>query len=193
MNKATHPDLALARRAAGGEDAAWREIYVSTRERLFALLCYHIGNRDEASDVLQEVYLNAVRGIGRYRGEGSLEAWLVGIAIRRAKDWKRRLLGKFKRTDTLEGEPTSAQSLPQPDPDQGRRLRQALNQLPERQRSAVLLHEWMGYSYREVGETMGASEATARVHAHRGRETLRKLLASPTEAMAPARMQEQRS
>ena len=193
MNQATHPDISLAQRAAGGEEAAWREIYASSRERLFALLCYHIGNRDEALDVLQDVYVGAVRGIANYRGQGSLEAWLVGIALRKARDWKRRLLGRFKRTDTLEGEPVVEQALPQPDPEQRRRLRQALTQLPERQRSAVLLHEWMGYSYHEVGDALGISEATARVHAFRGRETLRGLLEETSDEKAPTRMQEQRS
>jgi RNA polymerase sigma-70 factor (ECF subfamily) len=188
-----HSDIALAERAASGEESAWREIYTATRERLFALLCFHIGNHDEAVDVLQDVYLSAVRGIHGYRGQGSLEAWLVGIALRRARDWKRRLLGRFKRTETLEGDAALEQVLPQPDPEQGRRLRQALAQLPERQRSAVLLHEWMGYSFREIGEALGITEATARVHAHRGRQALRDRLSEPSSALTPARMQEQQS
>ena len=78
--------------------------------------------------------MSAVQGIGRYRGDGSLESWLAGIAVRRARDWKRRLLGRFKRTDTLEGDPPHDESLPQPDPAEGIRLRQALARLPERQR-----------------------------------------------------------
>lgn len=190
---AIHPDMSLARRAAGGDEAAWREIYTGSRERVFALLIYHIGNRDEALDVLQDVYMGAVKGIGNYRGQGSLEAWLAGIALRRARDWKRRLLGRFKRTEGLEGESVNEQVLPQPDPEQGRRLRQALAGLPERQRSAVLLHEWMGYSFREIGDALGISEATARVHAHRGRESLRALLQDTARDVTPVRMQEQGS
>lgn len=193
MNQDTHPDMALARRAAGGEDQAWREIYTATRDRLFALLTYHLGNRDEAVDLLQDVYVAAVKGIGSYRGTGSLESWLAGIALRKARDWKRRLLGRMKRTDTLEGDPIQEQGLPQPDPAQGVRLRQALARLPERQRSAVLLHEWMGYSFREVGDALGVSEATARVHAFRGREALRRMLELTPAPVADPRMQEQRS
>ncbi len=193
MSQQTHPDLELARRAAAGDEAAWNAIYADTRERLFALVSYHVGNRDEALDVLQETYVAAVRGIGRYRGEGSLEAWLAGIALRRARDWKRRLLGRFKQTDTLEGDPVPGQDLPQPDPLAGLRLRQALARLPERQRSAVLLHEHLGYSFREVGEILGIGEATARVHAFRAREALRTLLDAGPEPVTAPRMQEQRS
>jgi RNA polymerase sigma-70 factor (ECF subfamily) len=194
MTQDEHPDLELARRARDGDEGAWREIYAATRERLFALLSYHVGNRDEALDLLQETYAAAVRGIGAYEGRGSLESWLAGIALRRGRDWKRRFLGRFKNTVTLEGDPSGGQGLPQPDPEQGRRLRKALARLPERQRTAVLLHVWMGYSFREVGAALGVSEATARVHAFRGREALRAMLeaSSPLEPAA-TRMQEQES
>ena len=192
MSQDGHPDLELARRAASGDEDAWRQIYSATHEKLFALLAYHLGNRDEARDLLQETFVSAVQGIGRYRGDGSLESWLAGIAVRRARDWKRRLLGRFKRTDTLEGDPPHDESLPQPDPAEGIRLRQALARLPERQRAAVLLHEWMGYSFREVGGILGVGEATARVHAFRGREALRARLEAPSAAPAASQLQEQR-
>lgn len=192
MSEDGHPDLDLARRAASGDEEAWRSIYSATHDRLFGLLAYHLGNRDEARDVLQETYVSAVQGIDRYRGDGSIESWLVGIAVRRAQDWKRRFLGRFKRTDTLEGDPPRREGLPQPNPEEGIRLRQALARLPERQRGAVLLHEWMGYSFREVGEILGVSEATARVHAFRGRETLRAQLDAPSAGIAASQLQEQR-
>ena len=189
----THPDMALAERAAAGDDAAWREIYTATRERLFSLLVYHIGNRDEALDVLQETYVSAVRGLSGYRGEGSLESWLCGIALRRARDWKRRLLTRFKRTEAIEDRNDIDQVLPQPDPTLGLRLRKALAELPDRQRSCVVLHEHLGYSFREVGGILGIGESTARVHCFRGREALRALLGdSPAAEPGPA-MQEQKS
>ena len=187
-----HPDMALARRALEGNEAAWREIYARTRERLFALLVYQIGNRDEALDLLQDTYLHAVRGLAGYRGTGSLEGWLIGIAIRRALGWKRRMLGRFRRTETLEGEWQLGESEPGPDPDEGRRLNAALARLPARQRAAVLLHEWAGYSFREIGEVLGTSEATARVHAFRGREALRTDLAGDPTATPVIRIQEER-
>jgi RNA polymerase sigma-70 factor (ECF subfamily) len=186
-------DLDLARRAASGEDAAWRAIYTRTRDRLFGLLVYHLGNRDEAKDVLQETYLSAFRSIDRYRGDGSLEAWLAGIAVHKAQSWKRRVLTRWKRTDPLPEDPGAALAGRSPDPDAGRRLTRALARLPERQRAAVLLHEWLGYSFREIGDALGTSEATARVHAFRGRDTLRDLLGQPAPRDAATQLQEQQS
>ena len=185
-------DPALVARAVDGDAAAWRTIYTATRDRLFGLLLHHIGNRDEALDVLQDTYVSAVKGIARYRGEGSLEAWLSGIALRRARDWKRRLLGRMKSTDTLE-HPADAGGVPEPDHELGRRLRNALAALPERQRAAVLLHEHLGYSFREVGSILGISEATARVHAFRGREALRERLAPAEETGIPVGLEEMES
>src|SRR5207302_243059 len=59
--------------------------------RLFGLLRYHTGDREEALELVQEVYLHAFQGLASYRGDGPLEAWLAVIAMRRARDWKRRL------------------------------------------------------------------------------------------------------
>jgi RNA polymerase sigma factor (sigma-70 family) len=192
MQSEGNPDLELARRAAAGDEAAWRAIYVATRERLFSLLSYQLGSRQEAMDVLQDTYVCAIRGIGRYRGEGSLEAWMAGIAFHQAQSWKRRFLMKRKRTDSFpEGlDPAAPPGL---DPDAGRRLRAALGQLPERQRHAVLLHEWMGYSFAEIASILGTSEATARVHAFRGRDTMRALLGDASAPDPAASLMEQRS
>jgi len=169
-------DRHLAQRALDGEDAAWRELYTNTRGKLFALLVYHLGDRDEALDVLQDVYMVAVQNLDSYRGEGSLESWLCGIALRRARDWKRRFLRRFKKTSDLDQAGRNLEARGASRPDIGVHIRRGLAELPARQREAVLLHEYMGYSFREVGERMGIAEATARVHAHRGREALKKRL-----------------
>jgi RNA polymerase sigma-70 factor (ECF subfamily) len=54
-------DRSLSDRARAGDSAAWRTIYDATCDRLFAFLCYQIGDRDEARDILQETYLQAFR------------------------------------------------------------------------------------------------------------------------------------
>ena len=192
MDRETNPDLELARRAAAGDEAAWRAIYVATRERLFSLLAYQLGSRQEAMDVLQDTYVSAIRGIGRYRGEGTLEAWMAGIALHQAQSWKRRFLTKRKRTEALP-EHLDPAAPPGLDPEASRRLAAALAQLSERQRRAVLLHEWMGYSFAEIGSILGTSEATARVHAFRGRDTLRALLGDSSAPDPAASLMEQRS
>ena len=183
----------LAQRAAGGDEGAWREIYTETRERLFGLLVYQIGDRDEALDLLQETYLSAVKGIDRYEGRGTLSAWLTGIAVRRALDWKRRVLVRMKRTVGFGDAGEMDFPVSDGDPEQRRALQRELSSLSARQRAAVLLHEWMGYSFQEIGKILGTSESTARVHAHRGRETLRTRLSGAGDETTSPAAQEERS
>lgn len=190
--EAPHPDLNVAKRAQAGDESAWREIVTLTRDRLFALLAHHVGDREEAIDLLQETYLHAVRGLPSYGGRGSLEAWLCGIALRRARGWKRRFLPRRRRELPLHDATMPAAAAAAPDPAEGRRLRQALAGLPERQRSALLLHEWMGYGFAEVAAALAIGEATARVHCFRARETLREVLSRPATLTPRTRVQEQR-
>ena len=174
-------DVALARRAAARDDAAWRTIYERTRRRLFALLAYQVGDREEALELLQEVYLHAFQGLGRYRGDGPLEAWFAIMAIRRARDWKRKVarrrghgaddeeIGRAMEEAAPRGEDPSALPLK-------RLLDRALASLPERQRAAFLLREVEDLPFREVADALGVNEATARVHHLRARRTLQELL-----------------
>ena len=185
-------DVALAQRAGAGDETAWRILYQRTRQRLFALLAYQTGDRDEALDLLQEVYLHAFRGLGRYRGEGSLEGWLAVMAIRRARDWKRRLVRRRKHAadDAEIGRTMEADAPRGPDPDAlplRTVLERALAQLHERPRAAFLLREVEDLSFREVAEALGVNEATARVHHLRARRALQELLQDEPRARAFAR------
>jgi RNA polymerase sigma-70 factor (ECF subfamily) len=171
-------DRNLTERARRGDPAAWRAIYDSTCDRLFAFLCYQIGDRDEARDILQETYLQAFRRLDTYRGEAPLEVWLRSIALGRSIDWKRVILHRIKRTVRLE----ESSALVEPD-IQGVRfdsedsaLHRALGQLSHHQRAALLLREWEGRSFREIAELLGCAESTTRVHHARAREHMRAAL-----------------
>ena len=178
MSSDLQSDRNLTERARQGEPAAWRAIYDSTCDRLFAFLCYQIGDRDEARDILQETYLQAFRRLDTFRGEAPLEIWLRSIALGRSIDWKRVALRRIKRTVGLKE--TSA--LVEPD-IQGVRfdsedgvLHRALGKLSHHQRAALLLREWEGRSFHEIAELLGCAESTARVHHTRAREHMRVAL-----------------
>jgi len=168
-------DLALARRAAARDEAAWREIYDLTRDRLFALLSYYTGDREEALELLQETYLGAIRTISAYRGDGPLAGWFVVIALRRARDWRRKLVRLRRKREALAAEGADEHARA-PDEYARLRLRDALARLRGRQRGAFLMRELEGMSFREVGEALGCDEATARVHFFRAKKTMQDLL-----------------
>ena len=171
-------DRELTERARRGDTAAWRTIYESTSDRLFAFLCYQIGDRDEARDILQETYLQAFRKLDSYRGEAPLEVWLRSIAFGRSIDWKRVILRRRKRTSTLH------ESSARVEPDihgvqfdsERSALHRALARLSAHQRAALLLREWEGRSFHEIAALLGCAESTARVHHTRAREHMRAAL-----------------
>jgi RNA polymerase sigma-70 factor (ECF subfamily) len=180
MTQDLESERELARKAAAGDQAAWRRIFETTSDRLFSLLCFQVGDRDEAKDLLQETYLQAHRFLGSYRGDAPLEEWLRAIAVRKAIDWKRVFLHRIKRSVRLR------ESTATVEPDIGgvrfdsedQALREGLAGLSARQRAALLLREWEGRSFREIAQLLGCNESTARVHHTRARERMRAALQS---------------
>lgn len=175
MTVAPH-DQELAARARDGSLTAWKEIYETTRPRLFGFLVYQVGNRDESLEILQETYLAAMSGIKGYRGEASLESWLLGIAVRRMQNWSRRCARWRRRFGLVENIEIVADTEDPSSGVVGRRLREALTALTDPQRTALLLHVWFDYSYADIAAVMQIREATARVHAFHAKENLKRRL-----------------
>lgn len=168
----------LAERARGGDPAAWRAIYDATCERLFSFLCYQVGDRDEARDILQETYIAAFAALGRFRGEAPLAVWLRSIALARAIDWKRVWLRRIKRTTRITEDSVSVEAATDDVRFEAehRALHGALRRLSEHQRAALLLREWDDLSFKEIGGLLGCAESTARVHHTRARARMRATL-----------------
>ena len=178
-------DRNLCERARNGDAAAWKTIYDSTCDRLFAFLCYQMGNRDEARDVLQDTYVQAFRRLETYRAEAPLGAWLRAIALGRSLDWKRVILRRLKRTSPLD----EASAACAEDPPEVRfvseatALHRALAKLSRQQRAALLLRELEGLSFLEIARLLGCAESTARVHHARARERARAELSHGTRPL----------
>jgi RNA polymerase sigma-70 factor (ECF subfamily) len=172
-------DRDLAGRAAAGEEEAWRMIYDATCQPLFNYLCYQLGSREDARDLLQETYLVAWRNLNRYRGDGPIIAWLRAIALRRSLDWKRRLARRVQRFRELAREMRGEVHEPAYDArlEVGTAaFRRALSQLSPKQRAALLLHDLEDLPFRDVAAQLGCDETTARVHYHRARARMRLVM-----------------
>jgi RNA polymerase sigma-70 factor (ECF subfamily) len=138
-----------------------------------------VGSVAEAEAVAQDAFLKAYlrwRRVGRYDEPG---AWIRRVAIRDAV----RVAGRRERTGRRG--PAS------PDPSDAASthidLERALAHLTARQRACVVLHHLAGWPARDVAAALGCSEATVRVHLHRGRATLATLLREDTEEIPDGR------
>jgi len=146
---------------------------------IFRLLYDITHNREDAEDLTQEVFLRTYLNIRQYRGDAQFSTWLYKIAYNIGVDFKRQekkdarikwehsdrkmALNKF---DTSENEYTGEREA----------IETALKGLTQPQSIAVVLHYYHGFQMREIGEIIGCSEATVRVHLFRALEKLRMKL-----------------
>ncbi|MFI4898240.1 MAG: RNA polymerase sigma factor [Phycisphaerales bacterium JB059] len=176
--------------------------------RLYQLASRFCGNRDEAEDLVQEVFLNAYRGWDGFRGESDERTWLYRIAARACQRMHRKRSGEPERIGSLSdllpfGAPRIAvipaeqdDALQQQITAEAReRLEAEITHLPEDFRVPLILKEIAGFSVREVAEILGLEEATVRSRVHRARLKLRaaveRVLPKTAEPAPPPRYPEQ--
>ena len=143
-----------------------------------------LGDRDEALDLSQEVFLRVFRTIHRFRGQSSLRTWIYRIAVNQARNrhrfWRRRHRADQVSLDqhiAAHGEFLSgSQSTPDrllAQKELGERLQAALDHLPFDQRTAIVLREIDGLSYEEIAFSLGLAVGTVKSRLTRARQALR--------------------
>lgn len=188
-----------AMQAAGRLDAA-RERYaelVERHQRRAARIAYHyLRDSADADEAVQDAFVKAYTHLGTFREELPFEVWFTRILINgcldRIKAKRRRERWIARPTIDANGEERDpAENLPSRSPspeaqllhnERRRRLKDAMVQLPERQRLVFVLSHFEGRTSREVSAVTGLNESTVRVHLFRAIRRLRTLLAPGTEA-----------
>jgi len=143
----------------------------------------------DADDMTQDVFVNAYRGLGRFRGEAPPRAWLAAIADNAVKN-RYRARSRFRRvfaasTDaTPDREPRSEGAGPEADARAGesrRVVREALRRLPAEFRMAVVLRDIEEWTYEEIAVSLSLPVGTVKSRIARGRAQLRDILAPLVE------------
>ena len=132
----------------------------------------------DAEAVLQTVYLKALMGKARYDGKASFKTWLFAVIRRTAADERRRQTLRHLWLNRHQTSPAQA-AAERPDElvyraELQRLVREALTQLPRRQREALQLVFYHEMSLAEAAQVMGVSLGSARTHYERGKKKLRK-------------------
>jgi RNA polymerase sigma-70 factor (ECF subfamily) len=148
---------------------------------LYTLASRMAGSVDEGEDLLQEIFLQAYRKLGSFKGDAALGTWLYRLAINHCLDFVRSRQAKNARlTDTLDGESSFEPSAPLDAPIVRIDLERAIARLPEGCRLAFVLHDVEGLDHREVGKFLGIAEGTSKSQVFKARMKLRALLGSGT-------------
>lgn len=158
---------------------------VSEHQRIVIQLAMNLlGDREEALDLSQEVFLRVFRTIHRFRGQSSLRTWIYRIAVNQARNrhrfWRRRHRADQVSLDQhvashgdfpMEGCVTPDRVLAQK--ELASRLQAALDRLPVDQRTAIVLREIDGLSYEEIAFSLGLAVGTVKSRLTRARKALR--------------------
>jgi RNA polymerase sigma-70 factor (ECF subfamily) len=165
------------------------------------------GETEAAKDLVQETFLNAYRGLNRFRGDARISTWLYTIASRACLRMRRKRKGEPDRELSLdEFIPTSdgefrlqirVDGLSPEEALQNKELQQALdaaiNKLPKKYKMVLVLRDMEGLSAKEVGTIMGLHERAVKSRLHRARLFVRRELSARGVAdIAPTQHNEHR-
>jgi RNA polymerase sigma-70 factor, ECF subfamily len=171
----------LLERLARGDELAWGQVFSAHRDRIFGFCLRMMGNREEAEDVSQEVFLRAVRAIGTFRGESSIKTWLHQIAhnlcltrLAAAKKRAEHTSDLIWLSDMTDGSPTGDAAIASGDLRNAIEL--AVSELDPVFREVLLLREVEDLSYEEIAGVVGASVNTVKTRIHRARAKLQQQL-----------------
>lgn len=169
----------LIGRTALADRSAFRDLYARTSAKLFGVALRILGDRGEAEDALQDIYVKIWQRAGQYRDDmGSPMTWLIAIARNHAIDIVRR-----RKPDTRDIDETHDIADPQMTPEQSAlnaseraRLNDCLDTLPDGRAEAVKSAYVEGYSYQELATRFAIPLNTVRTWLRRGLLQLRECL-----------------
>ncbi len=178
----------LIQQARRGDLKAFDRLVGEYQDRIYGLLYNMTSNREDAEDLVQEVFLKAYEALPRFKGKSSFYTWVYRIAVNRAinfvKKRKRRAGLSLDDVDlAIERDPALVQLAGAETPDRGMRLNElqeklnkALQTLSEKHRTVVVMHDIQGIPHHEIGEILGCSAGTVRSRLFYARQQLQAQL-----------------
>lgn len=181
-------DRADMERLAAGHDAALNDLMERHSTSVFHFLCRMLGNEEDAGDLAQETFVRVYRSRESFRTNEKFTTWLYTIAANLARNhfrWRSRHPNVSLEAASENTEQTLGSTLPANDPapsDQAlaaervAAVRNAVHQLPEDLREAIVLCEWEEHSVAEAAALLESTPKAVESRLYRARQILRKRL-----------------
>lgn len=170
-------DADLIKAHAAGDPEAFSELVRRHRDRMWAVALRTLRDQEEAADALQEAFVSAFRAAATFRGESAVSTWLHRIVVNACLDRLRRR--QAKPTVPLAEDGPAEPALNRDAMNERETMlvvRQALDGLPEDQRTPIVLVDVEGYSVHDAATLLGIAEGTVKSRCARGRTKLAKVL-----------------
>jgi RNA polymerase sigma-70 factor (ECF subfamily) len=185
-------DDQLVAQAQGGDLPAFEELVRKYQREVYGLACRMVSDAEEAKDLAQQAFLQAFVHIRSFRRDAQFRTWLFRIAINQCYNFlkSRKKFGDPVDTDeiNLAGDDPSPQAGLEVQEDR-RRLYQALERLPAKQRAVITLKVEQGLNYQEISQILGGTAGAARVNYCQALKTLKHHMQSEDDhevAMRPS-------
>lgn len=183
---AAEEDAALVQRSREGDEEAFTRLVQKYQTRVVGVAYSVVRDAEDAVDVAQEAFIKVHRNLKGFRGKSSFYTWLYRVTINLAIDRDRKR--KRRRTESLEaiqerstdtGEPVFPDEGPSPhevaaDGELSALVNEAIDSLPPRHRTVVLLRDVQGLSYQEIADVAGCSLGTVMSRLHYARRKLKE-------------------
>jgi RNA polymerase sigma-70 factor (ECF subfamily) len=180
-------DLVLVDRCRRGEPQAFARLVALHEGMVFNLAARLLGDREEARDAAQKVFLHVYRKLGQFGGRSALRTWIYRITVNqchnRRRWWKSRRRDKEQPLDEVAAGPVAArladnEGAPSPFDEarrreRARRVQAALLELSFEHRAVLVLREIEGLSCEAIAEALGVAGGTVKSRLSRAREALR--------------------
>ncbi|MBN2745843.1 MAG: sigma-70 family RNA polymerase sigma factor [Bacteroidales bacterium] len=172
-----------------GDDKAFRWL-IDTYKNKVAATCYgYTGDRDAALDLAQDVFLEVYRSVANFRSEAKLSTWIYRISVNKSLNWVRdnkkhkqnRSIQRFYKDEKnpeieIESQERNSGLISLMRQDDDKIIQEALNQLPENQKTAFILNKIDDMSYQKVAEIMEISISSVESLIFRARKNLQNKL-----------------
>jgi RNA polymerase sigma-70 factor, ECF subfamily len=177
-------EAALIERCASRDESACAELVAAHQRMVYTLAFHLLGDREEALDLSQEVFLRVFRTISNFRGQSALRTWIYRIVINQVRNrqrwWRRRYRNSQVSLDEHVRQFGEMESQEEVLPDRllaskeaAERIWKAMDRLPFEQRTALVLREIDGLRYEEIAFSLGVAVGTVKSRLTRARQALR--------------------
>jgi RNA polymerase sigma-70 factor, ECF subfamily len=167
----------LIDQSLAGDPEAYAALVNQHQKMIRAVTFRMTGSLDDAEELAQDAFLRAYQRLGSFGGGSKFSTWLCKIAINLSVDWRRR----ESRRDDIHSK-WAADAISENNPGSGfpdelsRRVQEALNRLPAKQRAAIVLTIYENQSHAEAAKNLGCTEATISWRVFAARQKLKRLL-----------------
>ncbi|MEW6104226.1 MAG: sigma-70 family RNA polymerase sigma factor [bacterium] len=163
----------LIQKIVDRDEDAFEQLVKEYRHSVLNTIYRYIGDSAEAQDIAQEVFIKVWQHAKNFRGESRFSTWLYRIVVNQCLNYRAK---KRESLPILENTISSNSDVSFEDEEEKVAIKKAVNELPERQRIALILSKFEGKSYKEIAQIMKVSLSSVESLIFRARENLREKL-----------------